>query len=422
MEAGIAGNESRVGRRGSLPGFFASRRGQILIPSLFIIPSLMLFVYLLFETTKVSREKIRQQFAVDSAAFIQMSDYTNLLNRTAYVNGAFPYRIFKEAYECPGPDGANEPLHYAKDPEGHTICAYDMMYQAGAFPKYKGDVSGQDPPSLDDKKQWEIAFYEPARPDVNKNTPSITQASGIRSDSKPPTDADTFQLVTYRQGVQILVPYTSSGGYFKFYAQVYSLLGTVEKSQWTVFDRLTENFNFFRKSYYLNSNACEPSMAQACGNDGVFSPNGFAYNRLVKGSSFLMHYISKLVFVGRFHNPSSPYDFGQSLGMPDLGDPNINMLSKYPPDGLFQLASVTPGALRTLGDGLDVYQGWDAPANYFKVDFKGIAKCKETGRPCVHARIATQCPNLQGNWPNSGGQNNCVWPNPTPKYQTRLYP
>ena len=77
----------------------AARAGQILIPSLLIIPSLLLFVYLLFETTKLSREKIRQQFAVDSAAFIQMSDYTNLLNRTAYVNGAFPSRIFKEMYD-----------------------------------------------------------------------------------------------------------------------------------------------------------------------------------------------------------------------------------------------------------------------------------------------------------------------------------
>ena len=79
----------------------ARRAGQLLIPALFVVPSLLLFVYLLFETTKVSREKIRQQFAVDSAAFIQMGDYTNLFNRTAYVNGAFPYRIFKEAYECP---------------------------------------------------------------------------------------------------------------------------------------------------------------------------------------------------------------------------------------------------------------------------------------------------------------------------------
>ena len=83
---------------------FVLRRGQILLPSLFVIPSLLIFVYLLFETTKISREKIRQQFAVDSASFIQMGDYTNLLNRTAYVNGPFPHRIFRERYSCPPGD------------------------------------------------------------------------------------------------------------------------------------------------------------------------------------------------------------------------------------------------------------------------------------------------------------------------------
>src|SRR3989339_619338 len=127
--------------RTALPNQFswrpAKRAGQILIPSLFVIPSLLLFVYLLFETTKVSREKIRQQFAVDSAAFIQMGDYTNLLNRTAYVNGAFPYRIFKEQYECP-PD-----RNWRTTEDGGRECTYDMLYKSGAFPKYKGDVPRQ---------------------------------------------------------------------------------------------------------------------------------------------------------------------------------------------------------------------------------------------------------------------------------------
>jgi len=45
-----------------------------------------------------------------------------------------------------------------------------------------------------------------------------------------------------------------------------------------------------------------------------------------------------------------------------------------------------------------------------------LAGCQQVGnKVCVHARIAVQCPRY-----NSG--NNCVWPNPTPKYQTRLYP
>jgi len=368
-----------------------TRGGQILIPSLLIIPSLLLFVYLLFETTKISREKIRQQFAVDSAAFIQMGDYTNLLNRTAYVNGAFPYRIFKEAYECP----PETPLQMAAG-SGET-CPFDMLYAAGAFPKHKNDTKGAQPVPLDDKKKWEIEFDNSVRPEFTSNPTSKV-------------DKPLFALITEDQGVKIMLEWGTAIGYYKFYAQVYSLLGSVEESQWTVFDRLTESFNFFRKSYYLNANTADcVSNPQTCGNDGLYSSGGFYNNKLTKGNNFFMHYTQKILFYAKVFTGASlpPYYLGKT-------NPPMDMTSMSP-EGLFQLATVTDSALDKLGNGLDVYQGWDAPKNYFNVNFNIIAKCKETGRPCVHALITTQCPQLA-----SG--NNCVWPNPTPKYQTRLYP
>lgn len=369
----------------------AARSGQILIPSLLIVPSLLLFVYLLFETTKLSREKIRQQFAVDSAAFIQMGDYTNLLNRTAYVNGAFPYRIFKEAYECP----PENPLQ--KSDGAGEICPFDMLYAAGAFPKDKNDAKGVQPAPMDGKKKWEIEF-DPVRSEFASN-PTSQQNTPV------------FTLITQDQGVKIMLEWGTAIGYYKFYSQVYSLLGTVEESQWTVFDRLTENFNFFRKSYYLNANTPDcVSNPQSCGNDGVFSTGGFKANRLVKGHSFLMHYAQKIMFYAKVFTGGSlpPYYLGKT-------NPPMDMTTMSP-DGLFQLATITDDKLKKFGDGLDVYQGWDVPSNYFNVDFNNIGKCKETGRPCVHALVASQCPQL-----TSAG-NNCVWPNPTPKYQTRLYP
>ncbi len=384
----------------------AWRRGQILIPSLLVIPSLLLFVYLLFETTKISREKIRQQFAVDSAAFIQMVDYTNLLNRTAYVNGAFPYRIFKEAYECPGPDGDNEKIKKA-DGSGE-VCGYDMLYEAGAIPKYSGDVKGGNPTPLDNVDRWSIAFDETARPEFKTN----------------PTSAETKSLlyiITKKQGEETMIAFkTTAAGYYKFYAQVYALLGSVEDSQYTVFERLVENFNFFRKSYYLNANTQEcVDNPMACGEQGLSTSGGFMSHRLNRDTKFLFHYVLKVNFWGRYEtgNPFDPIGLGQ-------GDPPMDMTScpSCNPKGLFQLATVDSQELAKLGNpGLDVYQGWNAPSNYFNIDFNKLAKCSETQKPCVHALIATQCPNLQGNWPNSG-INNCVWPNPTPKYQTRLYP
>src|SRR3989338_2621014 len=77
---------------------FPGQKGQIVIPALFLFPTLMLFVFLIFETAKLSREKIRHQFAVDAAAFVEMTNYSDFLNRSAYVNGAFPMRIFREGF------------------------------------------------------------------------------------------------------------------------------------------------------------------------------------------------------------------------------------------------------------------------------------------------------------------------------------
>ncbi|MDO8806648.1 MAG: hypothetical protein Q7R35_19720 [Elusimicrobiota bacterium] len=385
----------------SFGSFWRGRKGQILLPSLLIIPSLLLFVYLLFETTKLSREKIRQQFAVDSAAFIQMGDYTNLLNRTAYVNGAFPYRIFKEMYDCP-PEGK---MQYTKD--NGSICPYKMLYEAGAFPKDKNDVEGVQPTqsTFDGSKRWEIAFDPAVRPEFLVN-PGSKQ------------DRPVLELVTEDQGVKINVEWGMAIGYYKFYSQVYSLLGTVEESQYTVFERLTDSFNFFRKSYYLNANTPDcVSNPGGCGNDGIFSPGGFSANKLRKGNGFLMHYTQAIGFHAKVFTGGTlpPYYLGDT-------NPDMPMAGMSPGgEGLFQLATVSKSKLKAFGDGLHVYQGWDAPSNYFSVDFSNIAKCRETGRPCVHAMVTSQCPGFR----NANGaveDNNCVWPDPTPKYQTRLYP
>lgn len=380
-----------ISRAGTPFSAGARRAGQILLPSLLVIPSLLLFVYLLFETTKVSREKIRQQFAIDSAAFIQMGDYTNLLNRTAYVDGAFPYRIFKEAYDCP----PEKPLQRAD--ETGEICPFRMLYEAGDFPKYKNDQEGTPPQDSDfnGSPQWPIAFDETARPEFKDPDGDA---------SKP-----LLTIITQKQGgIEIMLEWGTASGYFKFYSQVYALLGSVELSQYTVFDRLTSNFNFFRKSYYLNSNVCDASNADSCGEDGLGGATGFKMNRLIKGTNFFMDYVQKINYHAKlFHGGSlPPYD--------PVKSPDVDM-TKMAQEGLFQLATVKKSFLNTLGGGLEVSQGWDAPSNYFNVDLNTLGKCPGKNRPCVHARVATQCPQLKNG-------NNCVWPGPTPKYQTRLYP
>ncbi len=384
---------------GGLPAGLGPRRGgQILLPSLLVIPSLLIFVYLLFETTKISREKIRQQFAVDSAAFIQMGDYTNLFNRTAYVNGPFPYRIFKEKYSCPP---AN---NYGYDSGSGEICEYDILYDAGAFPRNLADNStGPDPAPMDNDSKWNIGFK-----------PGVAVREGVKGNPTSPiifadSASHVFDLTTHAQAASIKVPWAVVSDMYMFYAQVYGLLGSVEASQLTVFDRLTDTFNFFRKSYYLNAGTAECVRNPGnCGQDGL---EGFYANKLKEGPNGVMrHYIHKIQFHAKVHTGGwpSPYYLGRS-------NPPMDMTT-HDPKGLFQLATVSAGFLQKIGNGFNVSQGWDAPSNYFKVNFNDIAACKETGRPCVHALITTQCPQLKG------GNNNCVWPYPTPKYQTRLYP
>lgn len=276
-------------------------------------------------------------------------------------------------------------------------CGYDMLFEAGAIPKSKNDVKGTQPDSLDKDNIWPIAFDESARPEFKDNPTGKT-------------DTPTFTLITQDQGVKIMLEWGTAIGFYKFYSQVYSLLGTVEMSQYTVFERLTADFSFFKKSYFLNSGTCESEQAQGCGNDGIYSPNGFHSNKIKDGDNFHMHYIQKIIFYAKVFTGSSlpPYYLGKS-------NPPMDMTT-MDPKGLFQLATVENAPLKTFGEGLDVYQGWDAPANYFNINFNQLAKCNETGRPCVHAKIAAQCPQLKTDG------NNCVWPNPTPKYQTRLYP
>ncbi len=395
MKGGNVGKGGGVRAALSRLGFSAGRslrRGQILIPSLLIIPSLMLFIYLIFETTKLSREKIRQQFALDSAAFIQMGDYTNILNRTAYVNGAFPYRIFKEAYDCmSGCSSGTEDNCMKKTDDSGTVCTYAMLYDAGAIPKYSGDEEYKEAVSLDNKSKWEIAYKDPPRTAINHNPPQVD---------------DTIMLITSDQGIKIYIFWDPAISIYKFYAQVYTMLGLVEESQMTVFERLTENFNFFRKSYYLNANTQEcVDNPNVCGDDGIKSPGGFSNNRFTRGHSMFMWYAKEIIFHAKV--PQSglpPYFLGKT-------NPPLQM----PAPGLFQLATFSDSSMKTVGNGYHAYQGWDVPSNYFGVDFKSKVFCQETGRPCVHALVASQCPQL-----NSG--NNCVWPDPTPKYQTRLYP
>jgi len=366
------------------------RKAQILIPSILVIPSLLIFIYLLFETTKVSREKIRQQFATDSAAFIQMGDYTNFLNRTAYVNGAFPYRIFKELFDCGYGDGAM----LKKTDDSGEICEYKMLYEAGDFPKYVDDREGREPDNLDQEPKWKIRFDDKFRPNINRSHGSIQVD-------------DTLIFIQPDQASKIFIFWDPAIDLYKRYAQVYSILGTVEESQMSVFERLTERMNFFKKSFYLNAATKEClDNPDRCGEAGLSlaRPN---FKKWERGSDMKTHFIKRIMFWALLLRPGGyGYDRGKTKKSLEMPDP-----------GLFQVTTVSDSALRDIGQtGYQIYQTWSPGSNnYFGVNVNTLGNCEYSNLPCVHAMVTSQCPDL-------GNGNNCVWPDPTPKYQTRLYP
>lgn len=376
----------------------ASRRGQILIPSLLVIPTLLIFVYLLFETTKLSREKIRQQFAIDSAVFIQMGDYTNLFNRTAYINGVYPYRIFKEEYGC------EEETNYKASTHSGTKqkCMFEMLYESGAIPKDKDDTNYEKNTFTDDylsdASVWPIEYKSDISDGRNKRT--------RESYSKPfasANDEEELWITIEDHAAYYWISWDLMTAVYQFYTLVYNTLSSVEEAQWTVFERLTNDSSFFRKSYYFNAATPECiNNPKSCAGDGV------SYFQRAKITSLLRQRIKKIGFFARMPGDAGVQRYGHT-------EPPMDQDG----GGLFQAAGFDPSKLKQIGDGIDVYQGWTAPPNYFNVNFNSISACRELGKPCVHAKIASQCP--KSNSPDAG-YNNCVWPYPTPKYQTRLYP
>ena len=175
------------------------RRGQLAIPALVILPSLFLFVYLLVDTARLSRDKIRRQLALDAGASQEIALYSDLLNRLAYINGPFPDRVFKEL----------------------TVSSvrYYQDYAIGLFPASFGRVS-------EDSPRWVFRFG-PGRDYLNVEDP--TRLDGI------------FFINQEHAGPRMAV-----------FSKVYSLLGDLASSHIKVFDGLTARHALLRRSIWMN--------------------------------------------------------------------------------------------------------------------------------------------------------------------------
>ncbi|MEK7858529.1 MAG: hypothetical protein AAB320_05230 [Elusimicrobiota bacterium] len=373
--------------------FLRSRAGQIVIPAMFIFPTLMLFVYLIYETAKLSREKIRHQFAIDAAAFVEMTNYSDFLNRTAYVNGPFPMRIFDEGFkntpiDCEQKAGCHGPTNW-----------FNILKQNGGFP-----TSLSNKTSYDQEQLWDIGF----------------DGVGSPKNSIPPQVSSEFVLTSMADANSWWINWDDANQVYKLYVQIYQLLGSVEDAQYSVLKRLSSGHNFLKKSYWLNTG--DP-IADADIGSASFD---------ISASSFkaVPYCHQTMVFHGNKPTGSAfqPWQVYAPEPHKDKNGNTINGVSL--PNtidgctGLFQLMWVDPNVLKKMRDpysgsaygsrGYPVTQRWTAPNNYFNYNFNNQF---DGGRPMVHVTVAIGVGSKA-----PGGPGPSVWPNPTPKFQVRTYP
>ena len=370
-----------------------SRRGQIVIPAMLIFPTLFLFVYLIFHTAQLSREKIRHQFAMDAAAFVEMTNYSDFLNRTAYVNGAFPMRIFEEGYgdfpaECEG-----------KVEHCNQVMYSDILYRNGAFPRSESGKKG-----FSTEGKWDIVYG----------------GAGASKNQGPPQLQEPFHLFTMDDANKFWHSFDLATEIYKLYVQIYSLLGSVEDAQYTVLKRLAGEHSFMKKSYFLNTG--DQVDADALVASFRSKVPDFQSSSVVKPVCQ-----QRLRYCGNKHlGGTGIQPYRPECTVPDEGVTLQN--SQGCSQGLFQLMWVDSNAIRALRDttggsypGLELSMIWTLPeqttgnghCNYFNVCFGSMASAFPRGRPELHTTIS-----LMGDPANKPA----VWPNPTPKFQVRQFP
>jgi len=368
--------------------FRRSRAGQIIIPALFLFPTLMLFVYLIYETAKLSREKIRHQFAVDAAVFVEMTNYSDFLNRTAYVNGAFPMRILDEGFkttmiDCDQKANCHGPR-----------SLWEIMCRRGDFPM-KGNCNPGVPQDFQTEKSWNIEFG----------------GDGYGKNSAPPQDAtdwDMLTILTMDDANSFWINWDDANQVYKLYVQIYQLLGSVEDAQYSVLNRLAAQHNFLKKSYWLNTGTDINEAATAANLfDSAIGP---------LSSQVQYKCYRKLNFYG--NKPTGSMFQPWQVYAPDRPPAMPQTIANC--DGLFHLMWVNPSLTTKLRAplgtsnygslGLPVNQLWSAPKNYFNHDFN---QDFPQAKPAVHVTVAV------GGFSRAKAS---VWPDPTPKFQVRSFP
>ena len=369
-----------------------NRRAQLLLPAVLLLPLFVLVIYLLVEVTKVSISKVRHQFALDNAAYTQMTTVSVFLNAVALLNGPLPYRVLKTYDEQIKVVNTQNEYRGKQD-----WTVFDLFFQAGAVPTLAPDYDKEarrNPAPKQESVDWGVQYAKyggigeqldednnPAydRSDWEKETPAEIKGRVWLMNKEM---VDKHYIAAKKVGIPAIMAYLNT------YVQV----GDTFNLQKDLYQKLIKNAAMFREGYFLNVDDCKKGE---CAKQSA--------SRLVQFLSIptkRQEAADVMMFV-------SASDMGGGTGGAVKVPLNMNEVGADP---LFLFAYVDGtgrSRLRTLKRGITLKQSFPLKRNHFNIDL--AAKYK----PYVRNTVILNCPR---------GNNNCVWPNPLPKYNVILRP
>lgn len=365
-----------------------TKRGQILLPSVLLVPLFILVIYLLFDLTNLSMTKVQHQFALDNAAYSQMSSISSYLNAMAMVNGPSLYRVMVE-YKNKPVMPASEDKNLVK-PEN----VFNLFYKAGAFPSVGPDhEEGSRANPSPDSVNWDVAYYPHELPEDKGILNDKGHSKWMVPHPTPPGDKEDVVILNkdYIKNAAITMDRTVEevAEYLKwvFY------LGNIYDNLSYTFKQLTRNGYMFRSGYFVNVGNCKITE---CGKESAKTIVPYL-NIDVK--AFEVDKV-RLYFNDWSPGASAHEPWPLTLTSAELkANRDMFLFSHFTPKSL--------GLVQKMDRGVVLKQPYNLPANHFNKNLNTKYK------PIVHTTVYMQCPRKG---------NNCLWPNPLPKYSVFLRP
>ena len=365
------------------------RKAQLLLPAVLLLPIFILMVYLLVETTKLSIAKVRHQFALDNSAYTQVTAVSVFLNATGLLNGPLPYRVMRtydEKLELV--DKNNKYRDYDK------WTVFDLFFQAGAVPTLSPDYErGHNPGPKQESTDWGVHYVKHANWTVDgENEEELYSREGWEKED-PDAIKDTVVLMNKQMVEKHYVAASKVGlPAIKAYLNTYLQVGDTFNLQKHLYETTIKNAVVFRKGYFLNVDDCKK--------DSCARQSASRLDKYLSIPTKRQEASDLRVFV-------SASDMAGGSGGAVEVDLNTSQLGIDP---LFLFAYVEPtgrSRLKTLKRGIMLKQSFPLPRNHFNINLGNKYK------PYVRNTVLMSCPR---------GNNNCVWPNPLPKYNVFLRP